>query len=145
MENRITHICIYIMYILWINVSAAYAWFTEALQSRCTAEAMQSSPYCLTKGGLYSYPKWPLLKIKHQSKLLTSLACNEQKIITSKSPDFKNPTLHQTLKMLQCTIKQSKHHQSKMTFYNTGKILPLAVFCPWEWKGSSNSWPYCSN
>lgn len=76
---------------------------------------------------------------------LTSLACKAHKIITSKSPDFKNPSLHQTLKMLQCTNKQSKHHEAKRSFYGIGKILPPDAFCPWEWKGSSNSWPYCSN
>lgn len=42
------------MYILGIDASVYYAWFTEALKSRDTAEAMQSSPYCLAEGPLLS-------------------------------------------------------------------------------------------
>lgn len=41
------------MYILGINASICYAWFTAALR-KDTAEAMQSSPYCLAKGPLLS-------------------------------------------------------------------------------------------
>lgn len=40
------------MYILGINASVYYTWFTEALQRKDTAEAMQSSPHCLAKGPL---------------------------------------------------------------------------------------------
>lgn len=40
------------MYILGINACVYYAWFTAALQTD-TAEAMQSSPYCLAKGPLF--------------------------------------------------------------------------------------------
>lgn len=133
------------MYNLWINVSAYYAWFAKALQSSYTAEAMQSSPYCLAKWSTL-LPRMTISENKktHQSKLLTSLACNAQKIITSKSPDFK---ILLYTKPLQCCHVPNRVSTTnlKRIFYSIGKTLPLAVFCPWEWKGSSNSWPYCSN
>lgn len=76
-------------------------------QRRYTAEAMQNSPYTIAKGPLFS-PRMNTSEDKSiKSKLLASLACKAHKIITSESPDFKNPTLHQTLEMLQCTIKVS--------------------------------------
>lgn len=99
------------MYILGINASIYYAWFTEALKSR-TQQRQCKAPHIALLRGLYSYPERPSLKVKHQSELLTSLGHNSPKIITSKSPDFRNPTLHQnpTLKMLQCIIKQGKDY-----------------------------------
>lgn len=104
------------------------------------------APHTALPRGLYSYPEWPSLQVKQQSQL-TRLAPNTQETITSKSPDFRNPTLHQNsiLKLLQCTIKQGKDYKTKRIFYDNGKPLPLAVPCTWEWKGSSNSWPYCSS
>lgn len=61
------------------------------------------APHTALPRGLHSYPEWPSLKVKHQSQLLTSLAPNTQETITSKSPDFRNPTLHHNsiVKMLQ--------------------------------------------
>lgn len=97
-----------------------------------TQQRQCKAPHTIAKGPLFS-PRMTTSEDKSiKSKLLTSLACKAHKIITSKSPDFKNPSLHQTLKMLQCTNKQSKHHEAKRSFYGIGKILPPDVFCPWE-------------
>lgn len=143
MENRIIHMYVYFRNQCKCLLYLVYWSPTEEGHSRGNAKL----PILPCQGAfLYSYPEWPSLKVKHQSELLTNLAHNTQKIITSKRPDFRNPSLHQnsTLKMLQCTIKQGKDYQSKRIFYDNGKTLPPAVPCTWEWKGSSNSWPYCS-
>lgn len=95
-----------------------------------TQQRLCKVPHTIAKGPLL-LPRMTASEDKSiKPKLLTSLACNAHKIITSKSPDFKNPTLLQTLEMLQCT-KQSKHYQAKRISYSIGKILPPG-FCPWE-------------
>lgn len=81
--------------------------------------------------GLYSYPEWPSLKVKHQSQLLTSLAHNTQEIITSKSPDFRNPTLHKTLLLKCCNVPSNRVRTTnlKRFFMTTEKhfLLQLLV------------------